>query len=103
MCIQFSPEFSLDSYQHADESLISTAKFFMSKLYGQEFGTPVSSTVKRWKYSQPESYASIDEANPEGTRLFIASDALLGGHTEDAFEVGTLVANRVLSDLRAPR
>jgi predicted NAD/FAD-dependent oxidoreductase len=95
ICLQYSPQFSLDSYQHPDEQLVSTAIFFVEKLYGEAFRHPVSSTVKRWKYSQPESLAGFDEVNPEGTRLFIASDALLGGHIEDAFEVGVKIAARV--------
>lgn len=98
LCLQFSPQFSLDSYQHPDEQLISTAGFFVEKLYGSEFKHPASATVKRWKYSQPESLADFDAVNPVGSNLFIASDALLGGHTEDAFEVGVKIARRILSN-----
>jgi predicted NAD/FAD-dependent oxidoreductase len=98
LCLQFSPGFSLDSYQHPDETLISTASFFVAKVLGPDYAQHASATVKRWKYSQPESFSSIEDANPPGTRVLIASDALLGGHTEEAFEVGRLVAERLLTD-----
>ncbi len=95
LCAQLGPRFSLDNYTLPDEKLIETAAFFVSRIYGPAFEKPVSATVKRWKYSQPESFSTIEEANPSDTRLFIASDALLGGHTEDAYEVGVRVAERV--------
>ena len=97
LCAQMSPQFSLDNYSRDDEYLVNTAAFFVSRLYGPEFAKPASSTVKRWKYSQPESTIDPADANPAGTRVLIASDALLGGHTEDAFEVGQRVANLITS------
>lgn len=97
ICVQFGPQFSLDSYLHPDPQLVSTAAFFVHRIFGEEFAQPISSTVKRWKYSQPESFADFDAVNPAGTNLFIASDALLGGHIEDAFEVGVKIANRVIA------
>jgi predicted NAD/FAD-dependent oxidoreductase len=96
ICAQLSPTYSLDNYTDSDEELVKLASFFVARLYGPDFATPKISNVQRWKYSQPESYASIEEVNPPGTRLLIASDALLGGHTEDAYEVGVQVANRLL-------
>jgi renalase len=96
ICAQLSPTYSLDNYSDSDEELVKLASFFVARLYGPSFATPKTSNVQRWKYSQPESYASVEEVNPPGTRLLIASDALLGGHTEDAYEVGVQVAKRLL-------
>ncbi len=96
LCAQLSPTFSLDNYAKDDKHLIDTTVFFVSRLYGEAFAKPTSSTVKRWKYSQPESTVGIEDANPPGTRVLIASDALLGGHTEDAYEVGQQVAKLVV-------
>jgi predicted NAD/FAD-dependent oxidoreductase len=96
LCAQLSPTFSLDHYAKDDQYLVDTTLFFVSRLYGEEFAKPVSTTVKRWKYSQPESTVSLESANPAGTRVLIASDALLGGHTEDAYEVGQRVARIIL-------
>jgi predicted NAD/FAD-dependent oxidoreductase len=95
LCAQMSPQYSLDQYAKPDQSLVDTVLFFLQKLYGAAFATPVSVTVKRWKYSQPESTVSLEDANPEGSRVLIASDALLGGHTEDAFEVGLRIAKLI--------
>ena len=44
--------------------------------------------VKKWKYSQPESLARFENVNLPGSTLLVASDGLLGGHIEDAFECG---------------
>jgi renalase len=96
LCAQLSPGFSLDHYAKEDSYLIETTLFFVSRLYGSDFAKPVSQTVKRWKYSQPESTVSVEDANPPGARVLIASDALLGGHTEDAYEVGQQVARLIL-------
>ncbi|MEZ0325851.1 MAG: NAD(P)/FAD-dependent oxidoreductase [Fimbriimonas sp.] len=95
ICVQLSPTFSLDHYAKDDKYLIDTTLFFVAKLYGEGFLKPLSSTVKRWKYSQPESTVSIEDANPPGAKVLIASDALLGGHTEDAYEVGQRVAQLI--------
>jgi renalase len=97
MCAQMSPRFSADHYEDPDTKLIETAAFFVSRIYGADFGKPSSATVKRWKYSQPETVGSVTQANPEGTRLLLASDGLLGGRIENAYEVGLQVARRVIA------
>jgi predicted NAD/FAD-dependent oxidoreductase len=97
LCAQMSPQFSLDNYTREDDYLINTAAFFVSRLYGPGFSKPSSGTVKRWKYSQPDNTVDPQDANPPGARVLIASDALLGGHTEDAYEVGQRVASLIIS------
>lgn len=92
LCAQLGPAFSQEQYDRPDEELVETVCSFLVRLYGPSFETPKVSMVKRWKYSQPVGFASFDEVNPPGTRLILASDALLGGHVEDAYEVGVQAA-----------
>lgn len=94
---QLSAEFSQSQYALPDEDLVATVGEFLERLYGSPFCAPVVSGVVRWKYSQPIGLADFDEVNPPGSRLLVASDALLGGHIEDAYEVGCHAAERLLS------
>lgn len=96
--LQFNSSFSHSQYERADESLIETAVSYVERLYGPSFQTPMASSVMRWKYSQPESLATFEHVNPPGSKLLIASDALLGGHVEDAFEIGTRVAKQLVEE-----
>jgi len=93
---QLGPSFSQEHYDRPDEELVETVGAFMVRLYGAAFETPKSWYVKRWKYSQPVGFASFAAVNPPGSRLLIATDALLGGHTEDAFEVGLRAASHLI-------
>jgi hypothetical protein len=94
---QFSREYSQTNYERPDEALVETAAFYVERLYGKEFAAPAASFVVRWKYSQPESYATFEHVNPLGSRLVVASDGLLGGRIEDAYEVGLRAARQLLS------
>jgi len=89
---QMSPAFTLANFRRSDDELVEIVGEFTSRLFGAAFAKPTASTVMRWKYSQPTGYASFDEVNPTGTRIVVASDGLLGGHVEDAFEVGLRAA-----------
>jgi predicted NAD/FAD-dependent oxidoreductase len=94
---QLGPSFSIEQYETPDEDLVDTVGSFMAQLYGSAFRHPSTFNVVRWKYSQPVGYASFEEANPPGTRLLLASDALLGGRVEDAYEVGVRAAHALES------
>ena len=96
---QLSAGYSRQHYELEDQAVVQTVSHFIERLYGPEFQTPASWSVKRWKYSQPESYASFDYVNQKGSKLLIASDALLGGHVEDAFEVGTRTARMLVEEV----
>jgi predicted NAD/FAD-dependent oxidoreductase len=95
---QLSAAYSLSHFETPDETLVQTVVGYMEWLYGPKFQTPVAWSVKRWKYSQPESFASFEHVNQKGSRLLVASDALLGGHVEDAFEVGTRTAELLVEE-----
>ncbi len=93
---QMSAAFSHNYYERDDEALVKTATGYVERLFGPKFQAPTVSKVKRWKYSQPESFASYEHVNPKGSRLLIASDGILGGHVEDAYEVGTRTARQIV-------
>jgi len=93
---QLGPAFSQEHYDRPDEELVETVSAFMVRLYGTEFENPKSSHIARWKYSQPVGFGSFETVNSGSTRLLLAGDALLGGHTEDAFEIGLQAAQRLI-------
>jgi len=97
-CAQLSAAYSLSHFETEDEELVQTVVGYLRRLYGSAFQTPTCWSVKRWKYSQPESFASMEHVNQKGARLFVASDAFLGGHIEDAFEVGTRTAELLVEE-----
>jgi len=99
MGAQLSAAYSQTHFEQEDESIIETTVGYIMRLYGPAFQTPDCWSVVRWKYSQPESFASFDHVNRKGDRLLVASDALLGGHVEDAFEIGTRTAELLVEEV----
>jgi len=95
---QLSAAYSLAQYEREDEALVDTVCGFITRLYGPAFQSPLCWNVVRWKYSQPESFATFERVNQKGSRLLIASDALLGGHVEDAYEIGTRTAELLVEE-----
>jgi renalase len=96
---QFGPLYSFEHWNESDESLIQTTCAFLKVLFGPKFGNPASSHVMRWKYSQPEGLASFDLVNPVGSSLILASDGLIGGRVEEAFDAGVQAARRLVGTL----
>lgn len=93
MVAQLSARYSHENYSHSDEEIVETTLKFLTHLYGDAFSTPVHAMVKKWKYSQPETIAQFDAVNIPGSKILIASDGLLGGRIEDAYECGAKVAD----------
>ena len=85
---QLGARFSQQNYSQPAEFFIDATLSFMKSLYGAAFATPEVAMVKKWKYSQPESLARFENVNVPGAKLLVASDGLMGGHIEDAFECG---------------
>ncbi|MEI7577621.1 MAG: FAD-dependent oxidoreductase [Armatimonadota bacterium] len=92
---QLSARFSQQNYSQPDEFFIDAVTSFLKHLYGAGFDSPEVAMVKKWKYSQPESLARFENVNPPGSTLLVASDGLMGGHIEDAFECGWRAAEMV--------
>ncbi len=99
LCAQLSREFTQTYYEAPDAQLVETVSGYVARIYGAGFSTPTASNVMRWKYSQPETLANFESVNPPGSRLVIASDGLLGGHVEDAYEVGVRAAKVLQASL----
>ncbi len=97
MVMQLSPRFSKDNFDRSDEFIISTALSFTRHLFGESFAHAQVALVKRWKYSQPENLARFEAVNQPGSRILIASDGLLGGRIEEAFECGYRVGELLLN------
>lgn len=93
---QMNRTFSAREYDRPDADLVSTVSTYVGELMGNAHAVPTVSDVMRWKYSQPESFADFGQVNPPGSKVILASDGLLGGHLEDAYEVG-LKAARMLA------
>ena len=97
MVMQLSPRFSKDNFEKSDEFIIATALAFTKHLYGVSFDHAEVAQVKRWKYSQPENLARFEAVNQPGSKILIASDGLLGGRVEEAFECGYRVGELLLN------
>ena len=94
---QMSPEYSRESYDKPDAALVQEVMVFLRRLYPQ-ISEPVQSSVKRWKYSHPESVALFESVNQPGDRLIIAGDGVLAGRTEAAYESGVKAARLILEN-----
>jgi predicted NAD/FAD-dependent oxidoreductase len=92
---QMNRSFSRRAYDRTDDELVAGVLPYMEALLGEPFALPITSSVMRWKYSQPESTALFEEVNPIGSRILLASDGLLGGHLEDSFETGERVVSLI--------
>jgi len=98
MVAQLSSAFSLAHFETEDSVILETVTRFIERMYGAAFMIPAYSSVVRWKYSQPESFASFERVNKKGSKLLVASDGLIGGHVEDAFEIGTRTAQLLVEE-----
>jgi renalase len=97
MVAQLSPQFSAMHYGTEDGGIVSATVEYIERLYGEAWGTPAVFDVKRWQYSQPENLALFDNVNHSDARLLIASDGLVGGRVEYAYEAGARAA-KILID-----
>lgn len=95
--VQLGPSYSLSHFSDPDEKILGDTVDYLQYLYGQEWGTPEVTRIKRWKYSQPETTALFDSVNPPGSRLIIAGDGVLAGRVESAYESGVRAAALLLN------
>lgn len=99
MVVQLNGPYSHAHYADEDAEIVDLVIDYLGRLYGPGWDAPVISDVKRWKYSQPEGIAAFDSVNRPGSTLMIASDGLLGGRTEQAFESGVRAARLLMDGL----
>lgn len=96
MVAQLSPQYSKTYFDAADSAIVTSTVEYIQRLYGIAWSTPIVHEVVRWRYSQPENLALFDSVNHPSARLVIASDGLLGGRVEFAFEVGDRAAKLLM-------
>lgn len=96
MVAQLSPQFTTLHYETEDGAIVAATVEYIERLYGSAWGSPVVFDVKRWKYSQPENLALFDNVNNPTARLVIASDGLIGGRVEYAYEAGARAAKLLM-------
>src|SRR2546423_12967270 len=97
MVAQLSPQFSANHYEDDDGALVSCTVEYIERLYGAAWGAPKVFDVKRWRYSQPENLALFDSVNTPSAKLVIASDGLVGGRVEYAYEAGARAAKLLMT------
>lgn len=93
---QLSSRFSQESFAKDDEWIAQVVTSFLATLYGAKWKNPSLAFVKKWKYSQPDNLARFETVNVPGSRLLLASDGLMGGRIEEAYEAGAKVADLIL-------
>lgn len=96
---QLNPSFSRTAWEWDDARIVAEATGYVTTLYGTSWTHPVVSSVKRWKYSQPESIVLFDSVNHRNEQVVVAGDGVTGGRIEYAFASG-LRAARLLTDER---
>jgi hypothetical protein len=96
MVAQLSPQYTQMHYDAPDDFIVDATIEYIERLYGMAWSTPTVHCIKRWRYSQPENLALFDSVNHPSARLVIASDGLLGGRIEFAFEAGARAAELLM-------
>jgi len=96
MVAQLSPEYSRSHFDHPDDIVVEEAVSHIVRLVGSRFQSPVSTGVERWRFSQPETTALFDTVNRPGSTLMIASDGIVGGRVELAYEAGQRCAKMLM-------
>lgn len=94
--VQFGASFSLNHYEDSDAEITREAIVAITRLYGAAFESPAASSVKRWRYAQPEQVISFSDLNDLGRNLFVIGDGTAGPRVEAAFESGWQLARRIL-------
>lgn len=94
---QLGPQYSQSYFVSDDAPIIASVVGYLCRLYGPAFQKPEVAEVRRWRHSQPETYAMFDTVNQQNSRLLIASDGVLGARVEFAYESGIRAAKLLLA------
>lgn len=89
---QLSPSYSRWNFDAQESEIIANTVVDVARLLGAPFREPKVTGLKRWRYSQPEMSVSFESVNRKGSKLLIASDGLIGGRIENAYDAGALAA-----------
>jgi len=89
---QLSPSYSRWNYESTEEAIVANTVIDVARLLGPAFSSPVVTDLKRWRYSQPETTVSFESINRKGSKVLVASDGLIGGRIENAYDAGLQAA-----------
>jgi len=95
MVAQMSPAFSRERFESSDERIVGETLDYVQRLFGVSFASAAVSDVTRWQYSQPETTAQFDSVNRPGDRVIVASDGVMSGRVEYAYEAGVKAAHMI--------
>lgn len=95
---QLSPAASVSLFDDTDADVVAETAVHVARLLGPDFAAPVASAVVRWRYSQPETTALFETVNRPGQRAVVASDGVMGGRVEYAYESGVMAARLLMED-----
>lgn len=93
---QMNRAYSRSRWEAEDTAVIKEVLVDVQRLMGAAFSRPKEAALHRWRYAQPEATVSPEAANPPGTTLLLAGDALEGSRVELAYQSGLRAAERVL-------
>ncbi|HEX8834059.1 MAG TPA: FAD-dependent oxidoreductase [Abditibacteriaceae bacterium] len=93
---QLGPQISRELYDADDEDVVNQTCVWISELLGEGFAVPQWSSVKRWRYSQPQSTTEFHTVNLPGSRIVICGDATSAGRVPDAYASGLRAADFIL-------
>lgn len=96
LVVQLGPKYSKWNFEEDDSKIVADALVDVTRVLGSGFDLPLFSKTVRWKYSQPDSVSSFESVNPIGEHIIIASDGLVGGRIEHAYEAGIKAAEHIL-------
>jgi len=93
---QLSPSYSRWNYDADQAEIVKNTIVDVTRILGPAFQNPVVTDLKRWRYSQPETTVSFESVNRKGSKLLVASDGLIGGRIENAYDAGLQAAEWLL-------
>ena len=92
------PDASETLFDASDESVLTDAIPAIRTVLGPGTPEPSWSQVKRWRYCVARSRIDQADANPAGSRIIVAGDAVAPGPTvEDVARTGEWAARRLIT------
>lgn len=92
LCALFGPKYSKWHIESSDEELVKDAMIDIGRVLGEGYESPVVTKTFRWQHGIVETNASFKSVNPNGSKIVIAGDGVMGGRIEYAYESGVNAA-----------
>lgn len=92
------PDASERLFDAGDDVVLAEAVPAIRTVLGPGTPEPSWTQVKRWRYCVARNRVAQDQANPEGSRIIVAGDAVAPGETvEDVARTGSWAARRLIT------